>query len=59
MYSSDKHSLLPYLYMYKFFEDNIGYVLMDPKTKQLIAVDVGEFETSHKIISELERRHQT
>jgi hydroxyacylglutathione hydrolase len=30
MYSSDNHSLLPYLYMYKFFDDNIGYVLMDP-----------------------------
>lgn len=58
-YSSDNHTLIPYLYLYRFFEDNIGYVLMDPQTKQLIAVDTGEFETSYKIISELERRHKT
>ena len=50
---------MPYLYLYKFFTDNIGYVLMEPQTKQLIAVDVGEFESSYKIISELEKRHQT
>jgi len=57
MYSSENHSLIPYLYMYRFFEDNIGYVLMEPRTKELIAVDVGDFETSYKVISELERRH--
>ena len=45
--------------MYKFFEDNIGYVLLEPKTKSLIAVDVGHFETSFKVISELERVHKT
>ena len=58
-YSSDNHSLIPNLYLYKFFTDNIGYVLMEPQTKQLIAVDVGEFESSYKIISELEKRHDT
>ena len=57
MYSSENHSLIPYLYMYRFFEDNIGYVLMEPRTKELIAVDVGDFKTSYKVISELERRH--
>ena len=57
MYSSENHSLIPYLYMYPFFDDNIGYVLMEPRTKELIAVDVGDFETSYKVISELERRH--
>ena len=45
--------------MYKFFDDNIGYVLMDPQTKHLIAVDVGEYEKSSKIIGELESRHNT
>jgi len=47
--------------MYKFFPSNgnIGYVLMEPKTRELIAVDIGDFETSFKIISELERRHDT
>lgn len=59
IYSSDNHSLVPYLYMYKFFEDNIGYVILEPKTKQLIAVDIGCFETSYKIITELEKRYDT
>ena len=58
-YSSDNHTLVPYLYMYKYYNDNIGYVIMEPKTKQLIAVDTGCFKTSYKIISELERRHDT
>lgn len=53
----DEHSLLPYLYMYQFNQDNIGYVLMEPQTKDLIAFDVGEYEKSHKVISKLEERH--
>ena len=32
---------------------------MEPKTKELIAVDIGEFEASYKIITELEQRHNT
>jgi hydroxyacylglutathione hydrolase len=59
MYTSDNHSLLPFLYMYQFLDDNIGYVLMDPKTKNLIAIDTGVFDSSYKIISELERKHNT
>ena len=58
-YTSDNHTLIPYLYLYKFFNDNIGFILMEPKTKELIAVDVGEFEASYKIVSELEQRHNT
>mmetsp|Transcript_4729 Transcript_4729/g.8082 ORF Transcript_4729/g.8082 Transcript_4729/m.8082 type:complete len:97 (+) Transcript_4729:193-483(+) len=58
-YSAENHSLSPHLFLYKFFEDNIGYVLMEPQTRELIAVDVGEFDKSYKIISELEKRHQT
>ena len=45
--------------MFKFFNDNIGYVLLEPQTKHLIAVDMGEFEVSSKIINELEKKHQT
>ena len=41
--------------MFKFFDDNIGYVLLEPQTKHLIAVDLGEFEVSSKIIMELEK----
>jgi hypothetical protein len=54
-YSSDNHSLLPYLYMYRFFKDNIGYVLLEPRTRNLIAVDVGDYEASAKVIAELEQ----
>ena len=54
-YTSDNHSLIPYLYMFKFFDDNIGYVLLEPQTRHLIAVDMGEFEVSSKIIKELEK----
>ena len=54
-YNSDNHSLLPYLYMYPFFQDNIGYVLLEPRTRSLIAVDIGDFEQSRKVISELEK----
>ena len=53
-YSSDNHSLLPYLYMFKFNTDNIGYVLLEPSTRSLIAIDLGEFEISHKVITEIE-----
>ena len=58
-YSSDNHSLLPYLYMYRFFNDNIGYVLVEPRTRGLIAVDVGDFESSYKVIRELERENRS
>ena len=50
------HSLLPYLYLYPFNNDNIGYVVHDEGTNSLLAFDVGEFEKSHKIISEIEQR---
>jgi len=51
----DTHSLLPYIYLYKFNEDNVGYVLMEPKTKQLIAIDTGEFDKSSNIVNQLEK----
>lgn len=51
---ANTHSLLPYLYLYKFNEDNVGYVVMDPQTRQLIAIDTGEYQKSSKIIGELE-----
>jgi hypothetical protein len=52
-----EHSLLPYLYLYKFNNDNIGYILMEPKTKQLIAIDTGEFDKSSTIVKQLEKSH--
>jgi glyoxylase-like metal-dependent hydrolase (beta-lactamase superfamily II) len=40
--------------MFKFNTDNIGYVLLEPSTRSLIAIDLGEFEISHKVITEIE-----
>jgi glyoxylase-like metal-dependent hydrolase (beta-lactamase superfamily II) len=57
-YSSDNHSLLPYLYMYRFFSDNIGYVLIEPRTRQLILIDAGDFDTSKKVVSEIEKQQR-
>jgi glyoxylase-like metal-dependent hydrolase (beta-lactamase superfamily II) len=31
--------------------------LVDPNSKDLIAIDVGDFNTSKMIVDELERRH--
>jgi hydroxyacylglutathione hydrolase len=45
--------------MYKFFSDNIGYVLVEPRTRQLIAIDMGESEVSRKVIEELEAQNRT
>lgn len=46
--------MLPHLYLYPFNNDNIGYVVHDAQTNSLIAFDVGEFDKSFKIISEIE-----
>jgi len=40
--------------MFKFNTDNIGYVLLEPSTRSLIGIDLGEFEISHKVITEIE-----
>lgn len=45
--------------MYRFFQDNIGYVLLEPRTRGLIAIDVGEYEASRKVIEELEKQNRT
>ena len=50
-----KHSLLPHLYMFKFNKDNIGYVLHEQNTKQLIGIDFGEFDISNNIVTKLEK----
>ncbi len=40
--------------MFRFNADNIGYVLMEPRTRSLIGIDLGEYEISHKVVSEIE-----
>lgn len=32
---------------------------MDPRTRKLIAIDVGDYEASRKVIEELEQRNRT
>ena len=55
----DQHTLLPYLHLYGYNSDNIGYVLREPQTNQLIAVDVGESEKSANIIFQLEKMYDS
>lgn len=52
----DKHLLRPYFYPYKFGKDNIGYVLRSPDKPYLVAIDVGDFDASYKVISKLEKK---
>ena len=42
-YRAQNHSLLPHLFMYRFLNDNIGYILQEPKKKELILIDAGDF----------------
>ena len=58
-YTSDNHTLIPHLYLYPFFSDNIGYVLQEPKTNQLVAIDVGCFESSKPVVEHLEKKFDT
>ena len=41
--------------MFRFFQDNIGYIILEPRTRNLIAVDLGDYETSAKVIKEIEQ----
>ena len=50
-----KHTLLNYLYMFRFNRDNVGYILHDPQTSSLIGIDFGEYDISSNVISKLEK----
>ena len=50
-----EHTLIPHLFLYSFNEDNVGYVLREPESNSLIAVDVGDTEQSGKVIRGLEK----
>jgi hydroxyacylglutathione hydrolase len=54
-YDISNHSLKQYLYLFKFNQDNIGYILHEPITKQLIGVDFGEYEVSSVIVKKIEK----
>jgi hydroxyacylglutathione hydrolase len=53
-YDYTKHTLLNNLYMFGYNNDNIGYILHDSIGKNLIGVDLGEFDKSRKIVEKLE-----
>jgi glyoxylase-like metal-dependent hydrolase (beta-lactamase superfamily II) len=44
--------------MYRFFNDNLGFVLLEPRTRALLAFDTGSFEASKKVIEEIESTHK-
>lgn len=52
-----EHSLMPYLHVYRYNNDNLGYVLMEPETKQLFAIDTGDFKRSYEIITNIEKKY--
>eukprot|EP00347_Sterkiella_histriomuscorum_P003872 403362619 len=68
-YSADNHTLLPYLYLYKVqsklpstptSQQQIGYILMEPRTRHLMAVDLsGDFDANYQIINEIEKQNKS
>ena len=55
-YRSQGHSLLPFLFTYGFGSDNVAYVVMEPSTRELIAVDTGDFESSERMVQQIEHK---
>lgn len=51
------HTLFPYFYFYKFYRDNIGYVVVDPLTSSLLAFDPGDYNNTAPFIRYIERKH--
>lgn len=43
--------------MYKFYNDNIGYAIVEPKTKAILLVDPGDFESARTIVEKLEEQN--
>ena len=58
-YDISNHSLKKYMYLFKFNQDNIGYILHEPQTKRLIGIDFGEFDISFKIVEKIETLTQS
>jgi len=54
---SEGHSLISNLYLYWFFDDNVGYALVEPKTKQILLVDPGDYEASKMVVEQLENKY--
>jgi hydroxyacylglutathione hydrolase len=52
--NTNSHPLLKRLTTFLFFSDNMGYILHEENEKSLIGVDFWEFETSKKIVEDLE-----
>jgi len=44
--------------MYRFFQDNIGYLMLEPRTRKLILVDAGDFEASRNVVKEVEAQQR-
>lgn len=49
-----KHTLLSHLYMFKYGNIGVSYVLHDVNTSSLIGIDLGDFQASKNIINKLE-----
>lgn len=58
LYSLEDHTMLDHVFLYPFYQDNIGYVIHEPKNNTLIAVDVGNYEASRNVIEKLEEKKE-
>lgn len=47
------HSLLERLFIYHYFTNHYGYLLLDKRTKQIVAIDCGDFQTCRFHIEKL------
>lgn len=56
MKTKGKHAYKKHVYMYRQYRDNIAYVLHEPKTNTLLAIDPGDFMTSRDYIEEIENK---
>lgn len=52
-----KHSLLDSLYIYKYHQKFYGYILLDQRTKKIVAFDCGDYKTQRFNVEKLMKEH--
>jgi len=54
----NNHSLLPHLFCFKYFQENIGYILHEPETNSILMFDWGDFSTGQKALQMVREQYQ-
>lgn len=52
------HTLLESLFIYPYFNDYYGYLLLDKRTKQIVAIDCGDFKTCKYHVDKLVKQEK-